>query len=137
MPVAKVGTSDSSRPSGFVVGNVVAFTDDEDAKFYHLGDVLELRGDGSAKVHYRGARSAKVKNARFIPVHVESPTGLSILTFKMTKRLLSAGCTSAPWTGVIDEEDVLCFDVKLTAASRLAASMRRGPLSGFKHKIMV
>ena len=91
----------------FVVGKVVAFTDEDNISYYHLGDVLELRGDASAKVHYRGTTTAKIKNARFIPVHVESPSGLSILTFKMTKRLLSAGCTSAPWTGVIDAEDVI------------------------------
>ena len=112
----------------------MAFSDEDDDKFFWLGDVLRLEGDDDALIHYRGTSSAKIKSARFLPVHIEAPSGLSILTAKMTKRLLSAGCTSEPWTGRIEATDVFDYDVKLTSANRITAGSRNklssGPRSG-------
>ena len=101
-----------------------------------LADVLERRGDDEAKVHYRGTRSRKIRSARFVPVHIESPTGLSVLANRVTRRHLSAGCTSEPWTGVVSTDDVVAFDVQLTSAGRLTATSRKS-LAGFKHRVLV
>ena len=136
----QVRQADSVSPAvltGFVPGQVVAFSDEDDDKLFELGDVLRLEGKDEALVHMRGTGSAKIKSARFLPVHIESPTGLSILTAKMSKRLLSAGCTSKPWTGVITAADVFDFDVQLTNAHRLIAGSRKKLAAlGLKHKIM-
>ena len=113
---------------------MIAFADDEEDSYW-IGDVLHCIGDTSAKVHYRATQGSKISTARFQPVHVEYPSGLSILTMKMTKRKLSPGCTSEPWTGVIDLEDVYDFNVQLTGQQRLTARSRKS-LSGRKHMIM-
>ena len=76
-------------------GRVIAFADDEEDSYW-IGDVLHCIGDTSAKVHYRATQGSEIKTARFLPVHVEYPSCLSILTMKMTKRKLSPGCTSEP-----------------------------------------
>ena len=132
------GDASDPPPTDFKVGNIVAFSDEDDEKFYWLGTVLRLEGDDAAQVHYRGTTSKKIKSARFLPVHIESPSGLSILAAKMTKRLLSPGCTSEPWTGVIDAEDIYDFNVQMTASDRISAKSRRAlSLRGLKHKIMM
>jgi len=128
-------TSPGAPAQELRAGSIVAFTDEDDAAYYWLGDVLELHGDSAVLVHYRGTQSGDIKRARFLPVHVESPSGLSILTVKMSKRLLSPGCTAEPWTGVIDKEDILCFDVRLTSAQRVQAASRRA-LSGVSHMVI-
>jgi transposase InsO family protein len=125
---------DEAVTSGFVLGNVVAFFDDESKTAYWLGDVVRLEGDDAATIHMRATTSTKVKSARFLPVHVETPSGLSILAIN-PKRRLSPGCTAAPWTGVVQAQDVINFDVQLTSQHRLSAASRRS-LKTFKHVIM-
>jgi len=119
----------------FVLGNVIAFFDDENRSTFWLADVVQLDGDTSATVHIRGTRGSNIKNARFLPVHVEAPSGLSILAAKMSKHLLSPGCTATPWTGSVSSEDVINFDVRLTSQHRLTAGARKA-LKNFKHMIM-
>ena len=132
--VSPANAQEHKKPSAFQRGHVIAFADDEEDSYW-IGDVLHCIGDTSAKVHYRATQGSKIKTARFLPVHVEYPSGLSILTMKMTKRKLSPGCTSEPWTGVVDLEDVYDFNVQLTGQQRLTAHSRKF-LSGRKHMIM-
>ena len=135
--VSPANAREHKAPSAFQRGRVIAFADDEEDSYW-IGDVLHCIGDTSAKVHYRATQGSEIKTARFLPVHlvhVEYPSGLSILTMRMTKRKLSPGCTSEPWTGVIDFEDVYDFNVQLTGQQRLTARSRKS-LSGRKHMIM-
>ena len=119
----------------FRLGAIVAFTAENDAKRYWLGTVLALVGDDAAKLHYHDTRSSKVRSARFLPVYIETPSGLSILTAKMTKRLLSRGNTAEPWTGVIEASDILNDDVRLTSSHKLSASSSRS-LSQYEHMVL-
>ena len=119
----------------FKVGVTVAVFDEDDKDCYWLADVIECRGDDSAFVHFRGTRTAAVKTAVFKLVWIESKTGLSILAGRITKRLLSPGCTASTWSGVVDRSDILAFEVGLTAAMRISAKSRRA-LSSHLHKVL-
>jgi hypothetical protein len=120
---------------GYAVGTTVAIYDEEDKDGYYLADVTKLIGESSAIVHFRGTTTFDVKRARFLPVHIERPSGLSILTARMSKRLLSPGCTSEPWTGTVTEEDALLYSVRLTKTGQLTAVSRRA-LAGYHHKVL-
>ena len=124
-PNAPAGDAVATPRADFVVGNTVAFL--EDGEFW-LADVMET-DDMTAKCHYRGTVSRKFKSARFSLVWIEAKSGLCILGTPKAHERADA------WTGTVCREDVLLFDVRLTAANRVAAASRRG-LTGRRHAIL-
>ena len=126
---------DAKASAKFVLGNTVALRDETHDDCYWLADVKELRGDDSALVHLRGTQTAAVERAVFKLVWIESKTGLSILAERLTKRLVSPGCSASPWTGVVHFTEILLEDVKLTRSLRLPAKSRNA-LSSLLHKIL-
>jgi hypothetical protein len=121
--------------SEFVVGSTVAIMDESDKDCYWFADVKEIHGDDSALVHMRGTKSPNPKTAVFKLVWIEVPSGLSILADRLTKRLLSPGCTGEAWTGKVSKEEVIIFNAAFTKAGRMAALTRRA-MSKHLHKIL-
>lgn len=135
-PVAEDGVSlPDAVPQDFEVGVTLAVFDEDDRDCFWLADVVECRGDNSALVHFRGTRTARIGTASFRLVWIESKTGLSILAERVTRRLLSPGCTASAWTGVVDRSDILLYGVQLTKAKRVSAKSRLA-LSAHLHKVL-